>query len=117
MTSQEERIKMAEELRSYVDGLGSSIDSADIVETILLVTIRYRDTDGVALLPTSHASLIAMLADLIDPTCHVSVKIESDGECFCFGCGEMIGEYDYPRYCPHCGARIIDGEWSGDAIG
>lgn len=52
------------------------------------------------------------LADLIDPTCHVVIPNEMDGECFCSECGALLGEYGYTTYCPNCGARVTGG---GDA--
>ena len=132
MTSPDERIKMAEELRGYADGLGDRIDSADSVEMILLGTIRHRDADGVVSLPTSHASLIAMLADLIEPqerTCRILQAYGDESEeldhrmeeiagtpedtvaCICQSCGHEF-RYDRmvrPRFCPHCGARVVVG--------
>ena len=49
------------------------------------------------------------LADLIDPTCHVVIPNEMDGECFCSECGALLGEYGYTAYCPCCGARVKSG--------
>lgn len=58
------------------------------------------------------------LADLIDPTCTVIVDDnlnESEGMgdvwCTCSECGWLLcanGEPE-PKYCPHCGARVIGG--------
>ena len=52
-------------------------------------------------------SAFTVLADLIDPTCHVRIPDEMEGECFCSECGSMVGEYGYPKYCPFCGARVV----------
>lgn len=57
-----------------------------------------------------------LIADLIDPTCHVVIPNEMDGECFCSECGALLGEYGYTAYCPNCGARCVDngGRHAGD---
>ena len=54
-------------------------------------------------------STTSVLADLIDPTCHVVIPNEMDGECFCSECGALLGEYGYTAYCPCCGARVTSG--------
>lgn len=54
-------------------------------------------------------STCSVLADLIDPTCHV-VPGDSDNHApHCSACGAVL--YVGP-YCPHCGARVVedDGE-------
>ena len=54
------------------------------------------------------------LADIIDPTCHVVIPNEMDGECFCSECGALLGEYGYTAYCPSCGARVVNGNAEDD---
>lgn len=55
--------------------------------------------------------LFDRLADLIDPTCHLLPS--SDGG---FGCDRCYTWFpsmkEKPRFCPECGARVVDG---GDA--
>ena len=60
-------------------------------------------------LDSTLKDLAFRLADLIDPTCHVVIPNEMDGECFCSECGALLGEYGYTAYCPNCGARVTRG--------
>jgi len=53
------------------------------------------------------------LADLIDPTCHMTDSMWDNGECtwgcICSACGARI-EHEYASdiyYCPRCGARVV----------
>lgn len=53
------------------------------------------------------------LADLIDPTCHMTDSRWDNGECtwgcICSDCGARI-EHEYASdidYCPRCGARVV----------
>ena len=48
-----------------------------------------------------------MLADLIDPTCHV-VPFDGDRLSHCSSCGHPILK-PWPNFCPCCGARITGG--------
>lgn len=58
------------------------------------------------------------LADLIDPTCTADIKREDDGidaqpyyTSSCGNCGALwdtiTGAALLPKYCPHCGARVV----------
>lgn len=58
-------------------------------------------------------SAFTVLADLIDPTCHMVDTEWDNGECtwgcICKECGSRF-EYErakYFNYCPHCGARVV----------
>lgn len=67
-------------------------------------------------------STTSVLADLIDPTCDFEESIDSDefairvvSGYICHACGhEAIvectagGWAEPPRYCPHCGARLVE---------
>lgn len=51
------------------------------------------------------------LADIIDPTCHMTDSRWDNGECtcgcICYACGAQL-EYEHAQdlaYCPKCGAR------------
>ena len=59
-------------------------------------------------------STTSVLADLIDPTCHAIEKGHPDEHHVCYGCNvcsfgwyESVNDEPY-RYCPHCGARVVD---------
>lgn len=66
------------------------------------------------------ADVFAMLAELIDPTCHGIEELEPDGigappryTSRCSACGqvwdETCGIPRFPPYCPNCGARVTSG--------
>ena len=59
------------------------------------------------------AKAARILADLIDPTCHMTDSMWDNGECtwgcICSACGARI-EHEYASdiyYCPRCGARVV----------
>lgn len=65
-----------------------------------------------------YANLLNRLADLIDPTCTADIKREDDGidaqpyyTSSCGNCGALwdtiTGVALLPKYCPHCGARVV----------
>ncbi len=96
----DERARVAREMRyvAHDPGICHGWGLGSLVNSIL--------TDG-APTPTTPQALLLALADLIDPTCHVRIPDEMEGECFCSECGSMVGEYGYPKYCPFCGARVV----------
>lgn len=58
------------------------------------------------------------LAELIDPTCSMACRgsFTASHDFTCWECGEC-GAYAFtpkkvlaPRYCPHCGARVVSGD-------
>lgn len=113
MVSSDERREVARKIREYVDAYGDGIEDAEMV---LLGTVWGRDNCGDAVRPTSEAELLSMLADLIDPTCHVDGTIKDDWP---DGSSTYIHELDCghdcetmwpsaPAHCPYCGARVID---------
>ena len=68
-----------------------------------------------------YANLLNRLADLIDPTCTADIKREDDGidaqpyyTSSCGNCGALwdtiTGAALLPKYCPHCGARVVRDE-------
>lgn len=68
-----------------------------------------------------YNSVLARLADLIDPTCKVmevpdndELKIRVVSGFMCKRCGHedivernCDGSAEPPRFCPHCGARVV----------
>lgn len=65
-----------------------------------------------------YANLLNRLADLIDPTCTADIKREDDDidaqpyyTSSCGNCGALwdtiTGAALLPKYCPHCGARVV----------
>lgn len=89
-------------------------------------TARTTDEVYVALLHCigithDYANLLNRLADLIDPTCTADIKREDDGidaqpyyTSSCGNCGALwdtiTGAALLPKYCPHCGARVVRNE-------
>lgn len=76
---------------------------------------------GMYLAAPTEASLrggLWMLADAIDPTCHMavdgSVWSEELGELTdyaCDRCGKVAyGQQERPGFCPICGARVVPGD-------
>ena len=66
-------------------------------------------------------SVMEVLADLIDPTCHAIVELEPDGigaphryTIRCSNCGQLWSETGgtlrIPDYCPTCGSRVVVSE-------
>lgn len=57
-------------------------------------------------------SAFTVIADLIDPTCEMTVN---DGHACCGKCGHRLSDeceveedyYEFRPYCPDCGARVI----------
>lgn len=98
MTS-EERRKVAARLRKDV-GESSCIDYA--------VFRIAHDVMGIE--HVTGAKAAHMLADLIDPTCHVDVN--KHGRAYCTNCGcDDWCLADGSHFCPNCGARVVsDGE-------
>lgn len=86
-------------------------------------TARTTDEVYVALLNCigityDYANLFNRLANLIDPTCTADIKREDDGidaqpyyTSSCGNCGALwdtiTGAALLPKYCPHCGARVV----------
>lgn len=109
MASSEERREVAQALRDANDTELYVMYLNEILAGILGVcpTDSYENVER---------KILDRLADLIDPTCHVVIPNEMDGECFCSECGALLGEYGYTAYCPCCGARCVDngGRHAGD---
>lgn len=65
----DERREVARKIREYVNAYGDKIEDAEMV---LLGTVWCRGEFNEVVRPTSEAELLAMVADLIDPTCEVA---------------------------------------------
>ena len=112
-TTSEERREVAERLRENATKHGVTLDyfGSKQVESwwLLLHTI---DCDS-----NEQEVAFRMLADLIDPTCHlVSTTFHSwsDGSAAFYhelSCGHICETVwgKPPSYCPECGARVVDG--------
>lgn len=90
----EERQAVAERLRK----LGSDGERAKLADTVEIVTGDWRaKADDFAL----------ALADLIDPTCETGFEAPW---LVCGNCRVKFTAYQMKpvRYCPHCGARIVE---------
>lgn len=109
MPTSDERREVAWRLRSEVSE-GECIDFA--VFRIAHDVLGVEDATG--------ARAARILADLIDPTCHVvsealhtgSFGCEEAGTEFTLSCGHTVivdGDF-HPGYCDECGARVVDDE-------
>lgn len=109
----DERREMARKIREYVDAYGDKIEDAEMV---LLGTVWCRGEVGEVVRPTNEAELLAILADLIDPTCHLMGTTSEEG---LYGptifhhelsCGHTCdtGWPEPPAHCDMCGARVVD---------
>lgn len=97
MASSEERREVAEMLREQADeGYGVNLES-------MAYALELDSDDG----ECGDEDVFNMLADLIDPTCHV-VPFDGDRLSHCSSCGHPILK-PWPNFCPCCGARITGG--------
>ena len=96
-TTSDERIEIAKRLRK-TRGIMAFVEALGI------------DPDG----DWCWTDVSRRVADLIDPTCHAIEKGHPDEHHVCYGCsvcsfGWYEDVYDEPyRYCPHCGARLVE---------
>lgn len=97
----DERREVAERLKEYATGFdfGDSNPWWYVQKAVFGDVIAHDTSDA-----------FALLADLIDPTCHVCIPNEIEGDCFCSECGALVGEYGYTSYCPNCGRRLVSGD-------
>jgi DNA-directed RNA polymerase subunit RPC12/RpoP len=115
MATSDERREVAARLRE--DASCSESSPRDVVESYL--GIEY---DGADVLEESYTSeSLLHIADLIDPTCKVmevpdndELKIRVVSGFMCKRCGHedivernCDGSAEPPRFCPHCGARVV----------
>ena len=105
MISCDERREVAARLRE--DASCSENSPRFVVESYL--GIEYDGTDA---LEESHKSeSLLHLADLIDPTCHDFGGEEgTNGEGYDFACSVCgyVCDLAEPRFCPNCGARVVE---------
>lgn len=91
----DERREVAEKLRhaSHTDANFSATIAIAILETVGEV----------------HRPIAAVVADLIDPTCHVVTSGEWRGRPIGSACSVCHAPlYRGMRYCPSCGNRLVD---------
>lgn len=97
MPSLSDRQEIAERLRK-----NSTAHSADeALQIICKCTVRAM---------RGSKSVMEVLADLIDPTCHdFGGKEGTNGEGYDFACSicGWCGDVTEPNYCPNCGARVV----------
>lgn len=115
-TTSDERRDVARKIREYVDAYGDKIEDAEMV---LLGTVCRRGEVGEVVRPTSEVELLAMVADLVDPTCHVVLKhlVFDDYRRntlvlpVCSACGFTFDKrMPKPNFCPECGARLVSND-------
>ena len=107
MQIREERREIAATMR---------IISCEGVKDITLGEVLNSILTGGAPRPTTEMAILARLADLIDPTCHVIGTISmdwSDGSTvyvYNLSCGHTreTSLPEPPHYCDECGARVVD---------
>ena len=106
----DERREVAARLRKNADKRGVSLDYLGSTQVaswwLLLHTIGCNSNE--------QESVFRMLADLIDPTCHIEDDDWASQQCMgpmlsCDRCGNAFPEINGPyQYCPCCGARVVD---------
>jgi len=120
MTStSEERREVAENLREQLMYMRKNNSYDEDVNVVDCGNSAYRNIAG-SVEPYgnfekgNYVHILERLADLIDPTCHMTDSMWDDGECtwgcICSACGARI-EHEYASdidYCPRCGARVVD---------
>ena len=118
-SSQDERREVAARLRAYpLESVKADHEGKDPLQLPADVMYDLMDIAGVG---EDFDSLLPSLADLIDPTCEVMEVPDNDefmvrvvSGFVCKRCGhEAIverncdGSAEPPRFCPHCGARVV----------
>ncbi len=111
MASSDERREVAERLR----GLDVEITSRDTLERAVDKLMKAVCGD-IPFSPIRYSvrnlcGLANILADLIDPTCHME-DVDTElggyqGTGLCSECGELL--IPRMRFCPNCGARVTSG--------
>lgn len=117
----EERRKVAEKLRQYVNGF----DFGDANPVWYVMKSVFGDVHK-----REYSELFTRLADLIDPTCHMSWEYDNGDDdtdeymelivdtpedtvaCHCHAC-DIVFRFErniVPDYCPFCGARVVRDE-------
>lgn len=101
MISDEERREVAKRMREY--------DVAEFRESAI---VPFLECLGHGYM--SCRGILDELADLIDPTCHVTSRPGDDENDVCDSCsvcdfGWHKSRFDPPyRHCPNCGAKVIE---------
>ena len=122
MISDEERYEVAQKLRaldmSDIEVDACIINSPEYAGLLLVrmldVVCDYRDRLHHFPVFFSAQAVVNLFADFIDrPTCrNFGLEEGTNGEdydFFCSRCGFAADVVD-PRYCPHCGAEVVDDE-------
>lgn len=113
MTS-DERIEAAARLRGLDSAITSRNTLEQAVDKLLKATYGERPFSPIRYSVRNLCGLGYVLADLIDPTCHVRGYGHPDEFRVVKGCSAChYGWYEDVfgrpyRYCPHCGARVVD---------
>lgn len=97
----DERREVAERLRENASKHGVTLDYLGSTQVaswwLLLHTIGCNSNE--------QEAAFRMLADFIDPTCHV-VPFDENRLSHCSSCGHPILK-PWPNFCPCCGARVV----------
>jgi DNA-directed RNA polymerase subunit RPC12/RpoP len=110
----EERIKVAASMR----------EARDSISFLPNTPVEQRAYDAykiiIACVGYERGNIFDILADLIDPTCHIVLKpsdsdFKDEPHYLCSKCGkegidvyEIAGIVCHARYCSNCGARVVD---------
>lgn len=116
------REEVAKKLREAGKELDNTFDKSDDGDEFLAAFIAIDSAIGQPKRsPFEFSPFFNRLADLIDPTCTADIKREDDGidaqpyyTSSCGNCGALwdtiTGAALLPKYCPHCGARVVRDE-------
>lgn len=103
MKVSDERREVAARLRALADG-GSPMTECSVDSLYIALGVPCSCGTGI------ECTVIGYLADLIDPTCH-NASPQAWGTFECSECGAQTWYQSIetrPRYCPDCGARVVD---------
>ena len=112
----DERREVAARLRAYpLELVKTEHKCKDPLQLPADVMYDLMDIAGVG---EDFDSLLPALADLIDPTCHMTREYADTelgrvfqgwlcDECMCTA--DVLDASEPPEYCPHCGARVTRG--------
>ena len=99
-----DRVEIASELRELRHKTYYNEEIVDNITDVIAIadpTNTFREPEDI----------YELLADIIDPTCHnFGGEDGTNGENYDFACSNCgyCGDIAEPKYCPNCGARVVE---------